>query len=59
MVRKLERTLRPRDMTLLVIGLVIGSGIFIVPATVLRQTGGHTGLALLAWLFAGVLSLLQ
>ncbi|MGH7505984.1 MAG: amino acid permease, partial [Longimicrobiales bacterium] len=58
MGRTLERTLRLRDMTLIVIGLVIGSGIFIVPATVLRQTGGDVGIALLVWLFAGVLSLL-
>jgi basic amino acid/polyamine antiporter, APA family len=54
----LERTLRLRDMTLLVIGVVIGSGIFIVPATVLRQTEGRFGLALLVWFLAGVLSLL-
>jgi APA family basic amino acid/polyamine antiporter len=45
-------------MTLLVIGLVIGSGIFIVPATVLRQTDGRFGVALLVWFLAGVLSLL-
>src|SRR5690606_12839080 len=50
--------LGPRDVPLLVIGRVIGSGIFIVPATVLRQTGGHAGLALLVWFLAGVLSLL-
>jgi basic amino acid/polyamine antiporter, APA family len=54
----LERTLRLRDMTLLVVGVVIGSGIFIVPATVLRQTEGRFGLALLVWLLAGILSLL-
>ena len=57
-VRTLERTLRLRDMTLIVIGVVIGSGIFIVPATVLRQTDGAIGIALLVWLIAGVLSLL-
>ena len=54
----LERMLRLRDMTLLVIGLVIGSGISIVPATVLRQTDGRFGVALLVWFLAGVLSLL-
>jgi APA family basic amino acid/polyamine antiporter len=37
---------------------VIGSGIFIVPATVLRQTNGDVGVALLVWFVAGVLSLL-
>src|SRR5688500_9101030 len=56
--RTLERLLGPRDLTLLVIGAVIGSGIFIVPAVVLRQTGGAIGPALLVWLIAGVLSLL-
>jgi APA family basic amino acid/polyamine antiporter len=56
--RTLERTLGLKDLVLLVIGAVIGSGIFIVPATVLRQTGGDLGPALLVWLVAGVLSLL-
>lgn len=54
----LERTLGFRDLTLITVGLVIGSGIFIVPATVLRQVGGDVGTALLVWLVAGVLSLL-
>ncbi len=54
----LERTLSFNDLTLITIGVVIGSGIFIVPATVLRQVGGDVGTALLVWLAAGVLSLL-
>ncbi|GLC24958.1 APC family permease [Roseisolibacter agri] len=54
----LRRTLGFRDLLLIVVGTVIGSGIFIVPATVLRQTGGALGPALLVWLVAGVLSLL-
>lgn len=56
--RTLERTLGFTDLLLIVIGTVIGSGIFIVPATVLRQTGGALGPALLVWFVAGVLSLL-
>ena len=56
--RTLVRTLSLKDLVLLVIGAVIGSGIFIVPAAVLRQTGGALGPALLVWLVAGVLSLL-
>ncbi|AHG93630.1 amino acid permease (plasmid) [Gemmatirosa kalamazoonensis] len=56
--RTLERTLGTWDLVLIVVGTVIGSGIFIVPATVLRQTGGLLGPALLVWLVAGVLSLL-
>ena len=31
------RTLRLRDLALLIVGAVIGSGIFLVPAQVLRQ----------------------
>ena len=56
--RTLERTLGLRDLTLLVVGSVIGSGIFIVPAAVLQQTGGTVGPAMLVWLIAGILSLL-
>ena len=54
----LDRTLTLRDLILIVIGTVIGSGIFLVPGAVLRQTGGSVGVALLVWLAAGVLSLL-
>lgn len=56
--RELERTLGLRDLTVIVVGTVIGSGIFIVPATVLQQTGSAVGPALLVWLAGGVLSLL-
>lgn len=55
---KLERTLRLRDLIVICIGAVIGSGIFIVPSTVLRQTGGDPTIALAVWVAAGVLSLL-
>jgi basic amino acid/polyamine antiporter, APA family len=58
MANTLQRTLTLRDLVLIVVGTVIGSGIFIVPATVLRATGGDIGPALLVWLAAGVLSLL-
>lgn len=58
MARTLDRTLGIKDLLLIVVGTVIGSGIFIVPAAVLRQTGGAVGPALLVWLIAGVLSLL-
>lgn len=54
----LKRTLGVRDLILLAVGTVIGSGVFIVPSAVLRNTGGSVSLALLVWLFAGVLSLL-
>lgn len=58
MARTLPRTLRQRDLVLIVVGTVIGSGIFVVPGPVLRQTGGVVGLALLVWLAGGLLSLL-
>lgn len=54
----LERTIGLRDLTLLVVGVVIGSGIFLVPAVVLRGVDGNVIVALLVWLIAGVLSLL-
>lgn len=54
----LPRTLGLRDLILLTIGTVIGSGIFIVPGAVLRQVGGSMAVALFVWLAGGVLSLL-
>jgi len=52
----LRRTLGTWDLTLLVIGNVIGSGIFIVPSTVLRQSGS-VNVALAVWVVGGILSL--
>jgi len=54
----LRRTLGMTDLTLLVIGNVIGSGIFIVPSVVLRQSGGSVAVASAVWLTGGLLSLL-
>jgi APA family basic amino acid/polyamine antiporter len=54
----LQRTLGLRDLILLIIGTVIGSGIFIVPGAILRQVQGSIALAMLVWLAGGVLSLL-
>jgi APA family basic amino acid/polyamine antiporter len=56
--RALERVLHLRDLILIVIGTVIGSGIFLVPGSVLRLAGGNAGPALLVWVIGGVLSLL-
>lgn len=58
MSHSLIRTLRQTDLTLLLVGTVIGSGIFLVPGAVLRDSGGHVGLAVIVWLVGGVLSLL-
>src|SRR5881409_875164 len=55
---ELVRTLRLRDLLLLFIGSVIGSGIFRTPGPILRQVNGSVGLSLLVWVAGGVLSLL-
>ena len=52
----LRRTLGTADLTFLVIGNVIGSGIFLVPSTILAQTGS-VRVALLVWAVGGLLSL--
>jgi basic amino acid/polyamine antiporter, APA family len=54
----LARSLRERDLLLLFIGSVIGSGIFLTPALILRQVGGSVGASLMVWLLGGLLSLL-
>ncbi|HEY8224947.1 MAG TPA: amino acid permease [Pyrinomonadaceae bacterium] len=54
----LPRTLGLRDLIFLTIGSVIGSGIFLVPAAVVRQVDGFIVPALAVWLVGGVLSLL-
>ena len=58
MQQNLARTLTKQDLVLLLVGTVIGSGIFLVPGGVVQQSGGHVGLALTVWLLGGVLSLL-
>ena len=55
---ELHRSLGFTDLMLITIGTVIGSGIYLVPSLVMRQTGGHTGLAFTVWAVAGFLSLL-
>src|SRR5215469_10036375 len=54
----LRRVLGLRDLVLLILGTVIGSGIFLVPGVVLREVGNSLPLALSVWLLGGVLSLL-
>jgi APA family basic amino acid/polyamine antiporter len=54
----LRRTLGFTDLVMITLGAVIGSGIFLVPGVVLRETQGRVGLALAVWFIAGVLSLL-
>ena len=55
---ELPRLLGLRQLIAIVIGTVIGSGIFIVPGGVMRQTGGSVRISLLVWVVGGVLSLL-
>lgn len=55
---QLSRVLGFRDLVLLIIGTVIGSGIFLVPGAVLRPVGNSVPLAMLVWLTGGILSLL-
>jgi basic amino acid/polyamine antiporter, APA family len=54
----LRRSLGFMDLVLITVGTVIGSGIFLVPGLVLRQTGAQTAIALTVWTVGGVLSLL-
>src|SRR2546429_8634299 len=58
MQRDLARVLKLSDLLLIVIGTVIGSGIFLVPGNVLNSAHGDVGVALLIWALGGVLSLL-
>src|SRR5258708_20972760 len=55
---KLVQSLRLRDLVLLIIGSVIGSGIFLVPSAILRQVDHSVGVASLVWIAGGLLSLL-
>src|SRR2546425_5105952 len=57
MTDRLRRTLSLRDLVFIVVGTVIGSGIFLTPGAVVRGAGSG-GAALLVWLVGGVLSLL-
>ena len=53
----LKRTLTQRDLIYIVIGTVIGSGIFLTPGRVVSNAGSG-GVALTVWAIGGVLSLL-
>jgi APA family basic amino acid/polyamine antiporter len=56
--RSLERSLGVVDLVLLTAGMVIGAGIFIVPAETLRKTDGRADVVLAVWLLGGLLSVL-
>ena len=42
----------------LVVGCVIGAGVFFKPASIFAQTGGAPGMGMLAWIIGGLASLL-
>ena len=46
------------DGLAVVVGIMVGSGIFRTPGPILRLVGGSVGVALLVWIAGGVLSLL-
>src|SRR5437588_3168224 len=55
---RLRRVLRLHDLVLLIIGTVIGSGIFLVPGLVLKAVGNSLAAAISVWILGGILSLL-
>jgi amino acid transporter len=57
-VPSLRRVLGLWDLVFMMMGTVIGSGIFLVPGTVLQAVNKSVPLALSVWLLGGVLSLL-
>lgn len=56
-IREFKRELRLLDSTMIVIGSMIGSGIFIVSADIARTLGGP-GWLLVAWLVSGVITVI-
>ena len=57
-MKDLQRSIGLRDLTLGVVGGVIGSGIFLVPGGVLSQSGNSIGVAMMVWIVGGVLTFL-
>lgn len=57
MASQLRRALSFRDLIFIVVGTVIGSGIFLTPGSVVRAAGSG-GVALVVWIAGGILSLL-
>ncbi len=57
MSTQLTRTLGARDVAVITVGTVIGSGLFLTPGGVLRNAGS-VGVAMTIWVVGGLLSLL-
>lgn len=54
---KLKKELGLLDGVAIIVGVIVGSGIFVSPKGVLIE-GGSIGLALIIWIFSGLLSLM-
>ncbi len=56
--KELARVLGLGNLIFIVVGTVIGSGVFLVPGAVLRQVDARAGVGMGIWVVGGVLSLL-
>ena len=54
---KLKRQFGLLDGTSIIIGIIVGSGIFVSPKGVL-QYSGSVGMSLIIWTFSGILSMI-
>ena len=55
---KLKKELGVFAAMSLVVGCVIGAGVFFKPASIFAETGGAPGMGMLAWIIGGIASLL-
>lgn len=56
--QKLKKELGVSTATTIVVGSVIGAGVFFKPYAIYQATGGAPGMGLLAWVLGGLMSLL-
>lgn len=54
---KLKKELGLWDGVAIIVGIIVGAGIFVSPKGVLRNSGS-VGQALIVWVFSGILSLI-
>lgn len=54
---KLKKELGLLDGVAIIVGIIVGAGIFVSPKGVLKNSGS-VGQALIVWIFSGVLSLI-
>ncbi|MHB1329138.1 MAG: APC family permease [Gemmatimonadales bacterium] len=55
---ELKRTLTAKDVAVVTMGTIIGSGIFLTPGGVMTNSGGYVGMAIGVWIVGGILTLL-